>query len=184
MDMTSYQATNVQANQSIVTLSSTVSERSLSGSGIATATATAPRAAAGAVSQFSMSFDLTVTQFETFSAEFTVGANDPLASAVWSVFYHRGFAERAILQTGPRHDPFSFHRKDLLQPGIYDFDVRVQSSSGRFGDMSRASTRSAQSAFSFTYILSDVVPTPEPTSFVLLGGGLLGLIGLRTRFRP
>jgi hypothetical protein len=174
-------ALSVQGNlaRADSTLSSAAGERSLSGSGTATATATAPKAAAGAVSQFSIIFDLTTTQFATFDADFTVGADDRLASAVWSVFYIRRSAERAILQTSPRHDSFSFHRKDLLQPGSYIFDVRVESSSGGFRGTS--STRSAQSAFSFTYDLSDVVPTPEPASIVLLGSGLLGLFGFRHR---
>ena len=83
------------------------------------------------------------------------------------------FEDRRTLSTGTDR----IRRKGVLQPGEYQIFVEHILSEEI---QQPGSTIASRGEFAFTFDLTPS-PVPEPASFVLLGSGLFGLLGLRRR---
>jgi hypothetical protein len=162
------------SGRAVSALSSTVTEHRLSGVGDATATTTSTVANQGhaiATAAFALTFELTTPQLADFSVQFTGDTNDPHTDVTAGLNF--ASSTQRIVQRPDLSVPFALHRRDLLQPGLYFFDIRSDAVAffGSLGVPTQETTRTAHSAFSFGLELHDSAPVPEPASLLLLATG-------------
>jgi hypothetical protein len=164
--------------QGAATLNSSVSAHRISGAGTILAIATVPPAAnifrsslTSAISDLILGFDLDTPHRFDFSAVFTATSHvesdaDLATQGPIVIFQSPPMSSGEVRETG------------LLPAGrsaLRIFQTVIAGANGLGGSDSQ------HGQFSFTCDLSDVTPTPEPASIVLLSSGLLGLVGIRRR---
>jgi hypothetical protein len=153
------------------------------GSAVASAEGHSAQASANATAAFSMLFDTTSAQAFDFAAAFLGQENtgSPYQFGNWraalstrasdgsngpAVFAFDSFETRFVRERG------------VLEPGRYAFLVSAQS--GAISSGARA-LGAADFDFSLNFTAADLAATPEPSSLLLLGSAVVGLIGIRRR---
>jgi PEP-CTERM motif len=156
------------------TLSTRVTDHSISGAGTMSASATVlpstdifRSSQAFANSEVILGFALDRPHRFDFTGLFDA------TSGVSSNADLRGAFDLVAFQTPPMSSGQP-REQGLLPAGVWALRVFQMTTIGAAGLSGAASE---QGHFSFTFDLTDATPVPEPTSVLLLGSGLLGLIG-------
>lgn len=164
--------------QGAATLNSSVTAHHISAGGTILATATVTpspdifrSSLTFAISDLILGFDLDTPHRFDFSAVFTATSHvesdaDLATQGPVVIFQSPPMSSGQVRETG------------LLPAGRSALRVFQRVDAGASG---LGGADSQNGRFSFTFDLSDISPTPEPTSLVLLGSGVLGLVGIRQR---
>ena len=163
------------AGTAAATLSSSVTAHQITGMGTMSATATVLAETDSALTNaFSNSELILIFELDTpHSFEFN-GLFDA-TSGVASDADLSGPFSLVIFQTPPMSSG-QVRESGRLPAGVWGLRV-FQTSTLSIGP----GEASEHGQFSFTFDLTDVTPTPEPPSLLLLGSGLLGVVGIRRR---
>jgi hypothetical protein len=176
-------AMRIAEGSALSTLSSSLTDpHHISGAGTTSVTGSASPfpndLATFALTGVGIVFEVDTPHIFDFSGMFTGTTNGPppeIAVSTDVSLFRRGSDDsffRSIV--GPESQ--SMEERRFLVPGAYEFHLQRVSSA--IGSGFSFTSFAASGEFSFTL---DLTPTPEPASFVLLGSGVMGLLGLRRR---